>query len=157
MMKSRVLLITLLALLIGVSAFAQPNPVYVAMEKAYMVGGLKDSLYSHCYVLDLRHLDSAQLFIELPDSGNVRTLGAGIFQSMTTATADTVKDTVLIRKDTLIKRGMLCITWNEIVKAFGGAVPPVIKLYVFVDQNASSFWRRLLQFGVTVKEYPRRS
>ena len=156
MNKLIILLIVPLLFFVIAPASAQDG-YYAAIEKSLMKGtdvaGV-DTLNKTGYRLDLSGLDSLHAYLEMETAARMRLLCVGIKTGFT-ASADTVKDTVLVWADSA-GTGTKCISWQAVKQAFSGAVPTTLKFYVRVDSTGQlPTGGTAKYFALHIREFPR--
>lgn len=149
-MRFHLLLLVLLSLFCINKASAQADVTILGPVKA--VGTVKDSIYTATIQVTLVKIDSGHVFIELPDSTNGRLLAAGVKRELPNTAADLIKDTVVVKRFATTKGGIIGITYQELVQAFGGTPPPDIQFYLAIDKDATVHYSREKDFAVRFKE-----
>lgn len=134
--------------------------VWTAMEPVTLAGGWagdgvgKDTLYQNGYVIHTKALDSLHAFIEYSDSVYCRLLGAAVHATLDEQdSAALVKDTVCIKAFSATKAGTKGITWQDLKQAWGGAVPPDFKLYLYADRDGTGRAAGGGEAAITAKEF----
>lgn len=148
-MRFHLLLLVLLPLFCINTASAQDVTILGPVKA---VGTVKDSIYTATIQVTLVKIDSGHVFIELPDSTNGRLLAAGVKRELPNTAADLIKDTVVVKRFATTKGGIIGITYQELVQAFGGTPPPDIQFYLAIDKDATVHYSRALDFAVRFKE-----
>lgn len=152
------MLVTAIAIATLPPAHAQ---TYVINPAASLAGGWagdgvgKDTLYQNGEDVNLRKLDSIQVFVETSDSAYIGILAAGVKLELDQTDAQLRADTVRVKTIALTKSGTRGVTWQDIRQAFVGPVPPVLRFYIYAEKDGTGRAATGGEAALVVKEYLR--